>query len=260
MDIASILNPMLHPIPRLPKRSCNKAYTLEQIHFIQYCKEDLKLSWLETEARFKERFPDPGRHVSVVGLQCRYYRAQKYPMLDIEGNPVLIDSGIIAMRNLTVRERGQKGGLIIPILDHDGRAMHNDNNHVIVRELTDEELHSTSGRNLSMAYQRYFKLVDRVPEYVARYEWVRNDHKAVAKRNGTSCTFLPHMLDIDLCIAKYNKDNGIELPGAVLPGGIEVETILWGKENARHNSANGLAFDNICGYLQVLSMARADEE
>lgn len=187
MDIASILNPMIDPTPRLPRRSCNKAYTLEQIHFIQYCKEDLKLSWVETAARFKERFPDPARDVSRVGLQCRYYRAQKYPMLDIEGKPVLNDNGMIIMRNLTVRERGQKGGLIVPVLDGDRRPMYNDNGHVILRELTEEELHGPLGHNLIMAYQKYFKLVDRAPEYVVKYGWVRNEHKAVAKRNGTPC-------------------------------------------------------------------------
>jgi hypothetical protein len=188
MDIASILNPMLDQTPRLPRRSCNKAYTLEQIHFIQYCKEDLKLSWPGTMARFIERFPDPARDVSMVGLQCRYYRAQKYPMLDIEGKPVLGDDGMILMRNLTVRERGQKGGLIVPILDGDRRPMCNGENHVIMRELTEEELHGPLGRNLSMSYQRYFKLLDRVPEHASRYGWVRNEHKTVAKRNGTSYT------------------------------------------------------------------------
>jgi len=184
MDIASILN----PIPRLPRRSCNKAYTLEQIHFIQYCKEDLKLSWPETMARFIERFPDPARDVSMVGLQCRYYRAQKYPMFDIEGKPVLDAGSMIIMRNLTVRERGQKGGLIVPILDGDRRPMYNEEDHIIMRELTEEELHGPLGRNLRMTYQRYFKLLDRVPEHAAKHRWVRNEHKTVAKRNGTSYT------------------------------------------------------------------------
>ena len=184
MDIASILNPMLDPTPRLPRRSCNKAYTLEQIHFIQYCKEDLKLSWLETMARFIERFPDPARDVSMVGLQCRYYRAQIYPMLDIEGKAVLDENGIIIMRNLTVRERGQKGGLIVPVLGGDRRPMYNEKGHVIMRELTEEELRGPLGRNLSMTYQRYIKLVDRVPEHAAKYGWVRNEHKSGAKRNG----------------------------------------------------------------------------
>jgi hypothetical protein len=188
MDIASILNPMLDPTRRLPRRSCNKAYTLEQIHFIQYCKEDLKLSWPEIMARFIERFPDPARDVSMVGLQCRYYRAQKYPMLDIEGKPVLDHNGMIIMRNLTVRERGQKGGLVVPMLDGDWRPMYNEEDRVMMRELTEEELHGRLGRNLSMTYQRYFKLVDRVPEHVAKYRWVRNEHKAVAKGNGTSYT------------------------------------------------------------------------
>jgi len=240
-----MLNPLLDPIPRLPRRSCNKAYTLEQIHFIQYCKEDLKLSWLEIKARFKERFPDPARDVSMVGLQCRYYRAQKYPMLDIEGKPVLNDNGMIIMRNLTVRERGQKGGLIVPILDGNRRAVYNDNDHVIMRELTEEELHSPLGRNLSLIYRQYFKLVDRAPVHVAKYGWIRNEHKAVAKRNGTRC-ISRYGLNINIFIAKYNKDHGIQLPGAVLPGGVEVETILWEKEITRHNSANGQASENAC--------------
>jgi hypothetical protein len=188
MDMASILNPMPNPIPRLPRRSCNKAYTLEQIHFIQYCKEDLKLPWPETEARYIERFPDPARDVSIVGLQCRYYRAQKYPMLDIEGKPVLNDNGTIIMRNLTVRERGQKGGLIVPILDGERRPLSNEKGRVLMRELTEEELHGPLGRNLSVVYQRYFKLVDRVPEHAAKYGWVRNAHNKLAVRNGMFST------------------------------------------------------------------------
>lgn len=187
MDIASILNPMLDPTPRMPRRSCNKAYPLEQIHFIQYCKEDLKLSWVKSEARFKERFPDPDRDVTRVGLQCRYYRAQIYPMLDVEGKTVLNENGMIIMRNLTVRDRGKKGGLIVPVLDDDRRPIYNENGHVIMRELTEEELHGPLGHNLIMTYQKYFQLVDRVPEYVLKYEWVRNEHKAVAWRNGMSC-------------------------------------------------------------------------
>jgi hypothetical protein len=189
MDIASILNPMLDPNPQLPRRSCNKAYTLEQIHFIQYCKEDLKLSWIATKNRYKERFPDPARDVTRVGLQCRYYRAQKYPMLDIEGKPVLNDNGMIIMRILTVRDRGRKGGLTIPVLDSDRRPTYNDNGHVIMRKLSEEELHGPLGRNLIRTYQQYFKLVDRAPEYVVKYGWVRNEHKAVAKRNGKSCKY-----------------------------------------------------------------------
>jgi hypothetical protein len=182
MDMASILN----PTPRLPKRSCNKPYTLEQIHFIQYCKEDLKLSWPETKARFKERFPDPARDVSMVGLQCRYYRAQRYPMLDVEGNPVLNDDGMIIMRDITVRERGQKGELQVPIFNDDRKPMCNGKNHIVMRELNEEELHGPLGRNLRMVYQKYFKLVDRVPEYAEKYGWIRNEHKTVAKRNGMS--------------------------------------------------------------------------
>lgn len=180
MDMASILN----PTPQLPRRSCNKAYTLEQIHFIQYYKEDLKLSWPETQARFKEKFPDPARDVSMVGLQCRYYRAQRYPMLDIEGSPVLNDDGMIIMRDITVRERGQKGGLKVPILDDQRRPMYHGKGRILMRELNEEELHGPIGRNLRMIYQKYFKLVDRVPEYAEKYGWIRNEHKTLAKRNG----------------------------------------------------------------------------
>lgn len=50
---------------------------------------------------------------------------------------------------------------------------------------------------------------------------------------------LPYRLDIDSWIAKYNKDHGIELPGAILPGGVEVDTILWEEGTARRNSVNG---------------------
>jgi hypothetical protein len=182
MDMASILN----PAPQLPRRSCNKAYTLEQIHFIQYCKEDLKLSWPETESRFKERFPDPDRDVSIVGLQCRYYRAQSYPLLDIEGIPVLSNDGMMVMQDITVRDRGKRRGLRVPILDDQRRPMYNGKNQIVMRELNEEELHGPLGLNLRTIYQKYFKLVDRVPEYAEKYEWTRNEHKAVARRNSMS--------------------------------------------------------------------------
>ncbi len=182
MDMASILN----PTPRLTRRSCNKPYTLEQIHFIQYCREDHKLSWPETEVRFKERFTDPARDVSMVGLQCRYYRAQKYPMLDVDGNPVLDDNGMIIMHNLTVRKRGQKEGLKVPILDDNRRPVYNGESQIIMRDLVEDELHGHLGRNLRAVYQTYFKLVDRVPEHAAEYRWVRNEHKTAAKIIGST--------------------------------------------------------------------------
>jgi hypothetical protein len=39
-------------------------------------------------------------------------------------------------------------------------------------------------------------------------------------------------------VAKYNQDHGIELPGAVILGGVKMDTILWEDEIARRNSVN----------------------
>lgn len=36
--------------------------------------------------------------------------------------------------------------------------------------------------------------------------------------------------------AKYNQDHSIELPGAVILGGVKMDTILWEDEIASRNS------------------------
>jgi hypothetical protein len=121
-------NPSRHrlsPTPRTPsvkyrkiKKKTNKAYTPEQVRFIQYLHEDRKWPWEAIRAAFSELYPDAERKYSISGVQCRFYRAQRFPIFVVEGKPLLDDRGKIIMRQLTLRERDR---IEVSILDERGR-------------------------------------------------------------------------------------------------------------------------------------------
>ncbi|KFY27719.1 hypothetical protein V491_00767 [Pseudogymnoascus sp. VKM F-3775] len=123
----------------------NVPYTLEQVHFIQYHREDKGVQWQAIVQPFKRQFPRvvfQGRGKGA--LECRYYRAQMYPKINDEGNFVRDHNGDYEMTNVKVRER--------PIHQH--------------RAILDD----------------YIKLVTRCPEYVEKYSWTDEEDKKEARR------------------------------------------------------------------------------
>lgn len=124
-------------------------YSLEQIHFIQYHREDKGMQWQAIVQPFKTRFPrvvfqksnDPKRQKGA--LESRYYRAQMYPKIDDEGNLVLGQNGDEEMVNIKVRERR----------NHRHKA----------------------------ALDNYIKRVTRCPEMVLEYSWTDEEDKEKAR-------------------------------------------------------------------------------
>jgi hypothetical protein len=136
--------------PTTPSHS-NIPYTLEQVHFIQYYREDKKVQWQAIVQPFKRQFPRVVVHQSSSNspkrgkgaLECRYYRAQMYPKIDDEGNFVRDHNNEYEMVNIRVRDR--------PIHPH--KAILED----------------------------YIKLVTRCPEEVLKYSWTDDKDKAEAR-------------------------------------------------------------------------------
>ncbi|KFY41791.1 hypothetical protein V494_02784 [Pseudogymnoascus sp. VKM F-4513 (FW-928)] len=137
------------PSPTLPAHS-NVPYTLEQVHFIQYYREDKGVQWEAIVIPFKKQFPQvrfkpsTGPNRGKGALECRYYRAQMFPKLDDAGNLVLDENGEPEMVNIKVRER-------------------------------------TSHRHRNII-EDYFKLVTRCPEMVLEYSWTDEKDKEEARR------------------------------------------------------------------------------
>ncbi|OAF54221.1 hypothetical protein VC83_09510 [Pseudogymnoascus destructans] len=100
--------------PTTPSHS-NVPYSLEQVHFIQYYREDKKVQWQAIVQPFKRQFPRVVFHQSSSSsnspkrgkgaLECRYYRAQMFPKIDDEGNFVRDHNDEYEMVNIKVRER-----------------------------------------------------------------------------------------------------------------------------------------------------------
>ncbi|KFX96507.1 hypothetical protein V490_03310 [Pseudogymnoascus sp. VKM F-3557] len=135
------------PPPSTPHS--NVPYTLEQVHFIQYHRDDKTRRWQAIADSFGKQFHKiyiqlgntPNRRKGA--LECRYYRAQMYPKMDDEGNIVLDQNDQVAMVNIRVRDR---------------------NSHP----------HSSILEN-------YFKLVTRCPEKVLTYSWTDEADKEKAR-------------------------------------------------------------------------------
>ncbi|OAF57151.1 hypothetical protein VC83_06051 [Pseudogymnoascus destructans] len=138
--------------PTTPSHS-NVPYSLEQVHFIQYYREDKKVQWQAIVQPFKRQFPRVVFHQSSSSsnspkrgkgaLECRYYRAQMFPKIDDEGNFVRDHNDEYEMVNIKVRER----------INHPYKAILDD----------------------------YIKLVTRCPEEVLKYSWTDEKDKAEAR-------------------------------------------------------------------------------
>ncbi|KFZ25449.1 hypothetical protein V502_00053 [Pseudogymnoascus sp. VKM F-4520 (FW-2644)] len=139
-----------------PSSHSNVPYTLEQVHFIQYYREDKNIQWQAIVDPFKAQFPrvvfpqsnEPngpkGPDRQKGALECRYYRAQMYPKIDDGGNFVFDQNGDVEWMNIKVRDR-------------------NNYQHISI-------------------LQEYFKLVTRCPEEVLTYSWTDENDKKEAKR------------------------------------------------------------------------------
>lgn len=88
----------------------NLAYTLDQMHFIQYLREDKRLQWRDIVAPYNAQFP--GHHRARGALECRYYRAQQYPTFDAAGGVVCDAAGDVVMGNVRVRQRRENSGRV----------------------------------------------------------------------------------------------------------------------------------------------------
>lgn len=139
-----------------PSSHSNVPYTLEQVHFIQYYREDKSVQWQAIVDPFKSQFPrvvfpqsnesngSNGPDRQKGALECRYYRAQMYPKIDDGGNFVFDQTGDVEWVNIKVRDR-------------------NDYQHISI-------------------LGEYFKLVTRCPEEVLTYSWTDEDDKKEARR------------------------------------------------------------------------------
>jgi hypothetical protein len=93
----------------------NKPYTVEQVHFLRYHKEDLANVWLAVHSMFYQRFPDSER-LSIACLTSRYYRDNRVPKVDANGELVLDKNGNPIMIKAKIRDRATPEGKSIPYL------------------------------------------------------------------------------------------------------------------------------------------------
>lgn len=125
----------------------NKKYTLEEMHFIQYFREDKRMQWADIVGPFNAQFSPHKRERGA--LECRYYRFQLYPKVNEDGSFVLDDKGEIVMVNTKVRER--------------------------------RERERTGGKGWDRLNE-YFRLVSRCPEKVVEYKWTEEEDKRKARQ------------------------------------------------------------------------------
>jgi hypothetical protein len=132
-------------LKHLKKPHSNKPYTMEQVHFMRYHKEDCgKMSWPDILTLFIQRFPEYQNlecPLTVPCLSSRYYRDNKVPMLDEQGKLVLDSNDRFIMVPWKIRQRNTADGKCIPYL-----------------------------------------FVDMHPELASIYDWVKPEDKARAER------------------------------------------------------------------------------
>ena len=112
--------PGTNRVTKPPKRGrqgqhSNKAYTVEQVHWLRYHREDLQLPWPQVHAYFSRCFPDTER-LTESCLSSRYYRNNVVPKLDGNGGSVLDSNGKVVMIPAKVRDRVTTEGKMKPFL------------------------------------------------------------------------------------------------------------------------------------------------
>ncbi|APA15033.1 hypothetical protein sscle_14g098030 [Sclerotinia sclerotiorum 1980 UF-70] len=93
--------------PKRRRPRSNKAYSIEEVDFIRYHKEDLNKPWPEILSFFKRYFIDRD---SEQSLSSRYYRDNCFKMYDADGRPMRDENGKIRMISAKVRQRGTPAG------------------------------------------------------------------------------------------------------------------------------------------------------
>ena len=82
---------------------------------MRYHKEDLANVWLVVHSMFYQRFPDSER-LSIACLTSRYYRDNRVPKVDANGEPVLDKNGKPITIKAKIRDRATPEGKNIPYL------------------------------------------------------------------------------------------------------------------------------------------------
>lgn len=82
---------------------------------MRYHREDLAYTWVVIHSMFYQRFPDSERQ-TVPCLTSRYYRDNRVPKLDANGEPVLDKNEKPVMIKAKVRDRATAEGKSIPYL------------------------------------------------------------------------------------------------------------------------------------------------
>lgn len=130
------------PTPNKKKPRSNKAYSIEEVDFIRYHKDDLRKHWPEILSLFRQYFRQRQRD-SEQCLSSRYYRDNCCKMYDANGRPMRDDNGKIRVISCKVRSRG-----------------------------------TPAGREEALP----FTLVQKHPSRAMRYPWVSEQHKVEARR------------------------------------------------------------------------------
>jgi hypothetical protein len=169
---------------RSTKESCrrktsNKPYPLDQVHFVQYHRNDLHMRWKDVLKAYNTWFVLSGRDgrgngsglATVSGLQGRYYRSLWFPLLDVNCNPIYGDDSEVILHKIYLRKRKERRAFTVPVIDSEGRPLMRCG-HVVKRELSQEEQDGSVGQALEEAYRSHNKLADRAPEVACKYEWI----------------------------------------------------------------------------------------